>query len=444
MEHTRRGQEIEAISSYQRAVELDPDFALAWSQLAAAYSSTGQHPLKIAAAEKAFSLRGRVSEREQFYIAADYHTYVTRDFPKAAQVYEQWRKSYPRDFLPAARLGNRYVSLGMYEAAVPLLQASLLLDPQNPIFPANLGRALLRLNRFDEAEAVLREALQRTVDTNQMRQTRFDLAFVRGDTSAMQRAIVEAAGRPDDEYDRIKDQSAIASFRGRFRDAQGWLRHAADLALRHGMPPQYAGGAIASDAQMDAESGRCQNVNATAQRALAQSRQTWVLFHSSVALGRCGDIANAQVLCDELSTAFPDDERFQEVVLPSLRASLLARSRQPTRVLDVLRPSSYESVSFQSVVFMPAWLRGQAFLELKNGVAAAAEFQRIIDHRGWDPKSALWPLAHLGLARALAMTGDREGSRTRYEQFLDLWKDADPDAPAFLEARHEFQALAEK
>jgi serine/threonine protein kinase/tetratricopeptide (TPR) repeat protein len=437
--HTALGRRADAIALYQRAVALDPNFALAWSELANNYSISAQRPLRLAAAEKAFALRGRVSAREQFHITSDYYTDVTRELDKAIQVYVLWQEAYPRDTLPAVKLGNRYLSLGMYDAAVQQLQATRRLAPETPVVWQNLGRALVRLNRFDDADAVLREAQERHLDTENMRETRFDLAFVRGDMASMQRAIADARGKPDDEYNRAYEQGAIAAFGGRFRRAQGFYRRAAELAETHKLPPQQVGWATAAAAISHAYLGQCPDARAAATQALAGSRHMGVVKSAILALAQCGDIQRAQALYSDLSQSVVQDDLILR--LPAFQAAILLAAHQPAGVLDMLKSSPYEPDD-PSIAFAPSWLRGQAFLDTKNGSAAAAEFQRIVDHRGWAPKSIIWPLAHLGLARAHAMIGARDHSRTRYEQFFALWKEADPDVPILIDARREYQALS--
>lgn len=438
-EHFARGRRDEAIASYERAVEIDPDFALGWSRLTGAYTNP-QRTARDTAARKAFELRSRAGEREQFRITGDYHTFVTREIAKAIQVYVLWQQTFPRDIEPAAKVGNRYVSVGMYDAAAEQLRKAVAVDPSNVSAVQNLGRALLRQSRFDQAEAILREALQRNIDTPQIRQARFDLAFIRSDTAAMQRAIVEARGQQE-EYHRTFDQGEMALFHGRFRQAQGYFRRAAELAVEHEMQPQYwAGRAIAGVAQAHAALGQCREAKAAAEEALAAT----VVGPAIWILAQCGDLARAQALYDETSATTQDDVVQRDVRMPALRSMILLGSQRPEEVTAVMTSSPYEGADFsppEPSAFAPSWVRGQAYLAMKNGAPAAAEFQRILDHRGWAPKSSLWPLAHLGLARALGLTGALDESRKRYGQFLDLWKGADADAPALTEATREYQKL---
>lgn len=430
-----RGQGIAAIQFYRRAVDIDPEFALAWSQLANGYSSAGMHPLKIAAGNRAFALRERVSERERFHIESDYYTNVTRELQRAIQVYLLWAKTYPRDSVPVAKLGSRYLSLGRYEAAVEQLRAALRLHPDDRALLQNLARALLRLNRFDEAEGVLQSARERQLETPQMRQTRFDLAFVRGDTTTIQQAVTAARGS-EDEYDRTFNLGEIAAFGGRFDAAQERFRDAAALAAARKRPPQYAGWALARIALSQASLGRCKEVPASVQQALAISKYPGVVRIAIWALVRCGLTTEARHLHDELTGLDSrDDATAGESVLEETHALILVGGYEPARALELLKASPNDQA------FEHLWLRGQSLLAMKDGAAAAAEFRRIVDNRGGGPTSVLWPLAHLGLARALVLTGAVDEGGRRYQQFLELWKDADADAVDLVAARREYRSL---
>jgi serine/threonine protein kinase/tetratricopeptide (TPR) repeat protein len=443
-----RGQAIGAIPLYRRAVEIDPEFALAWSQLANAYSSAGQHPEKTAAGERAFALRERVSEREQFHIESDYYTDVTREPEKAVQVYLLWAKTYPRDGVPVSKLGSRYLSLGRYEDAIEQLRTALRLYPDSRALIQNLARALLRLDRFDEAEAVLQSARQRQLETPQMRQTLFDLAFVRNDSVAMQQAVTAARGEPEDEYDRTFDLGEVAAFNGRFRASEELFASAAAMAVAHKRPPQYAGWAMARIASSQALRGRCDEARASVSRALATSRYQGVVRMTIWPLVQCGNIAEAQRLLNGLvGPESQDDGTANEGSLQETDALIHLAGHQPGRALELLPASPYGPPGGFAHTMVGSlgrrWVRGQAFLEMKNGAAAAAEFRRIVDNRGGGPKSVLWPLAHLGLARALVLTGEIDEGRMRYQQFLDLWKDADPDAPDVVAAKREYRYLVD-
>jgi tetratricopeptide (TPR) repeat protein len=311
------------------------------------------------------------------------------------------------------------------------------LHPDDRALLQNLARALLRLNRFDEAEGVLKSARERQLETPQMRETRFDLAFVRGDTTTMQQAVAAARGT-DDEYDRTFDLGYIAAFGGRFRTAQEHFRDAAALASGRKRPPQYAGWALARLALSQASLGRCKEVPASVQRALAISKYPGVVRIAIWALVQCGLTTEARRLHDELTDVDSrDDATAGESVLEETHALILVGGHEPARALELLKASPNDQG------FEHPWLRGQSLLAMKDGAAAAAEFRRVVENRGGGPKSVLWPLAHLGLGRALVLTGEVDEGRQRYQQFLEMWKDADADAPDRVAARREYQSLVE-
>jgi DNA-binding winged helix-turn-helix (wHTH) protein/tetratricopeptide (TPR) repeat protein len=437
----RAGKRVEAIPSLKRAIELDPNFALAYSQLGVAYRNNGQPELAIEFAQKAFELRDRASEREKFRISLSYYSDVTREMDKQFEVVELWKRSYPRDYEPPNSLAIRYRDTGQYEKAVEAAREAIQLDP-NWVSPyANLGIAFIHLNRFEEAREVYERAFQQNLDVTSYHANLYKIAFVHGDTVGMKQQIDWFTGKPD-EYLAYYWQADAAAFAGQLRQAREFSRRAVDFAERRNLKETAAGFAL-SNALREAAFGNCRETRADSASALALDRGRGSLLIAAIALAICGEVRQAQLFANDLAQRYPQATMMNALGLSLIRAAIELQRGNPDQAIQLMQPASrYEGGSGEwTGEFWPIYLRGQAYLRKRSGTEAAAEFQKILDHRGWDPTSCLYPLAHLGLARAVALTGDTAGSRKRYQDFFALWKDADQDLPIFQEAQREYEKL---
>ncbi|MDQ3667201.1 MAG: protein kinase [Acidobacteriota bacterium] len=435
-EQQDRGKYLEALPFYERAIELDPNFALAHARLSTVYNNNGQRELSIEQARKAFELRERVSERERLFISSYYYNYATREMDKAIESLNLWKRTYPRDFLPRSNLARQYNRIAQFEKAIEEAREAIRLNPNSASAYANLGLAFQRLDRFDEAKEINERALAQGLDSVSFHAGLYWIAFVRGDQAVMQQHIDQMSGRPE-EYVVPHWQTATAGFYGQLRKAREFSSRSVDLVVRRNVR-ELAAAYASGDVLRYAVVGDCQHVKDDTTKALAIARTDISLMHNGTALALCGELGQAQSLTDELLRRNPKDTLVNDIWVPVLRASIEIHRGNSAQVIQLLQSASrYEGATFS----WPAYLRGLAYLQQRAETEATAEFQKIIDHRGWDLPSILYPLAHLGLARAAALTGDTAKSRKAYEDFFALWKDADPDIPILQQAKQEYDKL---
>jgi len=430
-----RGKYAEAISDYKHAVELDTNFARAYASLSVTYGNNGQHALAVEAAEKAYDLRARASEREQFYISGQFYRLVTGEIDKTIEVMERAKQNYPRDDSTLNLLAVGYSGIGQYEKALANAKEAVRLNPTS-VFYSNLALQFRRLSRFEEAKQICEQALAQKLESNSIHARLYEIAFVTGDTAAMKQQIEWASAKPG-ELVHLVWQSGTAAFLGQLRKAKEFSDRAADLAQR-GNLKEVAAGYVSNEAVGAALYGNCQQVKENINRALAISRNENTLLDGAISLALCGDIAQFQSYLDELAKTRPKDTLNNAIWIPTVRAILEIRHGNDAHAIELLQEANgYGGAGF----FWPDYMRGQAYLGEHKGAEAAAEFQRILDHRGWDPSSPLYPLAHLGLARAAVLQGDTAKARKAYQDFFALWKDADPDLPILVEAKKEYEKL---
>jgi len=432
-----KGSYFQAIPFYKRAIELDPVFAIAYARLASVYANTGQRDLATEAAQKAYDLRDRVSEREKFYITAySYYGLVTREREKYIETLELWKRTYPQDPIPHIQLSNLYDGDGLLDKAIEEAQEAIRLNPNAAAPRDNLAVAYMELNRWDEARDVYRQALEQKLDSPFIRTGLYSIAFVKGDAAAMKQQIDWLTGRPD-EYNAPAWQAEVALFSGQFQNARALTQKAVELAVGR-KQNDAAAQLLAGQMQNESLFGNCDRMREIAARAFAISRDTTTVQTASVGFSLCGDTDQAQQIMDEISKRFPNYTLVNIVYWPLNHALIATRQGDPTRAVQLLEPAlRYEVVGN----FWPQYFRGKAYLSLHKGAEAAAEFQKILDHRGWSPRSALYPLAYVGSAQAAVMNGDTAKARKAYEEFFALWKDADPDNPTLIQAKKEYDKL---
>jgi serine/threonine protein kinase/tetratricopeptide (TPR) repeat protein len=433
-----KGADFDAIPFFKRAIELDPNFALAYARLAAACINIGEIGQAGEYAKKAFELRDRVSERERFYIAARYYDVVTGETNKAIESYETWRRTYPRDYTPWTNLAYLYLNLGQCDKALEEARGAMKLDPDRPFAVLNLAAAYMGLGRLEEAKAILEKALAQNPDSAGIRLTRFVIAYAQGDAAAMQRGADAARGKPGEET-LVMTQGQAAAFSGELQRARELFGRSVEIALRSNLR-EAAAGVQAQGALIEAEFGNARQAREGAGAALTLARAKAAQAIAAVALARAGDAGRARQLVGELARRSPTDTLLNATLLPTARAAIELQADNPSKAVELLRPALQYEFAYYSG-FVPIYLRGHAYLRAKDGGKAAAEFQKILEHRGVDPVSPLYALAHLGLARASAMAGDTVKSRLAYQNFLALWRNADPDIPVLREAKAEYARL---
>ena len=433
--------DAEAIPFMKRAIELDPNFAMAYVGLGVEYANLGQASLAAEYTKKAYDLRDRVSDRERYRISAFYYQYVTGEVEKATEAYELWAKTYPRDQVPHGNLGYIYSVLGQYDKAAAETEEQQRLGPTLTGY-GNLAGIYTNLGRFDDAKALLRQAQTNQVDGFVIRGDLYSLAFLRGDAAETERQVAWAAGRPGEEDGMLSTQSDTEAYYGRLTRARDFSRRAADAAVRNDSK-ETAALWLANAALREAEFGNAAAAKQRVDAALALAPGRDVKLLAAMTLARTGDAARAKVMVEQLEKSEATNTMLKIYWLPTIKAAIELNGGSPSQaVIDLEAASPYELGGPLPIGGLyPVYVRGQAYLAAHNGTAAAGEFQRILDHRGIVLNLPLGALAHLQLGRAYAMSGDRAKAHNAYQDFFNVWKDADPDIPILKEAKAEFAKL---
>ena len=432
-----------ALPFFKRAVDLDPNFAVAYSWMSGVYWNLNEVGRGAESARKAYDLREKVSERERFTIEGTYYFSATGELEKAAQTFELWQQIYPRDALPYRALGFISAELGNWEKALEEYREALRLEPSNVYNYVNLFFAYTALNRPDEAEAVYKQAEERKLENEGLLQCRYWLAFLKGDAAQMAQLVSAAMGKPGFEDPLLATQADTEGWYGKLKDAHELTGRAMDSA-QHNDAKETAAGYQAAAALREAEAGNREQARAEAHAAVKLAPNRDVRAIAALALARAGDTAGAERLAAELDKTFPLDTLVQRYWLPTIRAGVALERKDPNRAIELLKAASTVELSILTTLAIsmcPAYVRGEAYLMLHDGNRAAAEFQKFIDHRGLVVNFPWGALARLGLARAYALQGDTAKARAAYQDFLALWKDADPDTPILKEAKAEYAKL---
>ncbi|MBA3515100.1 MAG: protein kinase, partial [Pyrinomonadaceae bacterium] len=423
-EERAKGKPEEAVNLYKRAIELDPNFAMAYARVAVFHGNRDERDEAQPYAQKAFDLRDRVSERERFYISEKYYNYVDGDIDKAMGVLQTWSRLYPNDFIPHNNLALNYMIFGRYDDALKESLEAVRLSPNNSSARDNLIGSFMGLNRFDEANVALEQLRSLHPDSASVHFASADLAFIRGDQAAIEREVQWATGKSF-EAGLTAARGSVAAASGQLKKAEELRRRSIDLFKNQGRKDNAAQTLIGL-AFRQAAFGKCQEATANAAAALGLHKGRISIAGAATIYAECNDFVRSQALLDEALKLYPKDTPTVQMVAPYIRARLERGRGNAAQAIQLL-----ESVRRYDLGLIIGvgnnYLRGQAYLDQRMGKEAAAEFQRIIDHRGIDPLSEQHPLAHLGLARAAAIRGDLAKSRTEYQNFLALWKDADAD-----------------
>jgi tetratricopeptide (TPR) repeat protein len=394
------------------------------------HANTSQPNLAAEYAKKAFALRDRVTELERLRIAAFYFSFVTGEMDKQIEALELHKRTYPRDYRAPGSLSDAYLRIGQFDRAADAAREGLRLNPTAAASLINLFDAFVHSNRFPEAKAVFEQALQQKVDPSALRRGLYQVALVTGDRPAMKQQLDRAHGKPD-EHLLLDSQSEAAAFAGQLSMSRSFSRRAIDAASGAGakeVAAQYAAGAALRAAVFAA----CQQTNAYSAQALMLEPNTESLSGSALGLALCGDSGEAQSLADELAQRYPTFTLVSSLWLPVIRAAIELHRNNAAQAIELLEAGRrYEAAA----EFWPQYLRGEAYMRQRASAQAADEFQKIIGNRGQGPLSPLYPLAHLGLARAAASLGDVAKARTAYQNLLVIWKDADPELPVQQTAR---------
>jgi len=436
--------EAAAIPLFRRALELDPNFALALSDLATLYCNLEEAKLCAEFATKAYALRDHVSEREHIVIESNYYMNVTGELEKAAQVFEQWKQLYPRTLYPYIMLGSVASRLGRVQEGLENDLAAYALRKDTAVVYRNLSLDYLALNRLDEATKLLDEAHQKKLDESLL-QNYYQLAFLRGDTQGMARCLAKAMGRSEDESALLSDQADTEAFYGRLLKARDFSRRAVQSALSAHSRDNAADWEVTA-ALREAEFGNPEEARTHARDALGLSSSKEVQVAAALAFARSGDRLAAQNLLGKLRERAASDTLLSNYWLPTIRAALALHRSAPDEVLQQLEVTERYELGGDRPPFSagsslyPIYLRGLAYLKENNWGKAEAEFQKIVDSRGLVWNSPISSLASLQLARARA-GAKLPSSRAAYERFLTAWAEADRELPALSEAQREYASL---
>jgi eukaryotic-like serine/threonine-protein kinase len=446
-----------ALPYHQHAIELDPNFAMGYEQIGSNYISLGESGRASEYLTKAFQLRDHASEREKLAIAADYYGYVTGELEKAAQAFQEWIASYPRDYRAHLNLGNVYSELGQHEKAANEYRESLRLEPGGNGPYDDLSNSLLALNRFDEARQTLQQVQERRLDDFAAHNALYALAFLRSDSAAMAEQQQWLAGQSDSENFGLSLASDTEAYAGHLGKARELTKRSIDSAI-HADSKETGAIWLENAALREAAFGNMSQAKQSADEGLKLvPTSQGVEVEAALAYAMAGDTARAGSLAEDLNKRYPLDTQMQSLWLPAIKVQVALNHKNPAAAITGLQPAlppiEYGQILFVNNVscLYPTYIRGQAYLAGGQGKEAAAEFQKILDHGGIVWNCWTGALAHLGVARANALEAknssgaDADAARSRalaaYKDFLALWKDADADIPILKEAKAEYARL---
>ncbi|MGA7415036.1 MAG: protein kinase [Bryobacteraceae bacterium] len=433
-----------ALPYFQRATEIDPQFAMAYAYLGRVYGDLEDPALSAESTRKAYQLRDRTSDQEKFFIASSYDLQVTGNLEKAQQTCEAWAQTYPRELMAPRFLGLIYFVSGQYEKSIEETRKSIELEPDFGPGYDFIADNLQRLGHLEEAENTLRRASERQLENPYFAVMRYDMAFLKGDRAGMELELAVAKSGPGGwKSDR---DAFVLAYEGQLRQAKTTLHRAVDLAS----PVSRDKGALYAipEALWESFFGNAPEARRSALAALKISRELYVVYGAAFALAESGDSSQSQTLAAEMERRFPEDTGVRLSYLPALRARLALNKGEPAKAIEQLQVAvPYELGMPRSAIhgnfgaLYPVYVRGEAYLAARKGAEAAAEFQKILDHRGIVVSDPIGALARLQLGRAFVLSGDKTKAKTAYQDFLSLWKDADREIPIFKQAQAEYARL---
>src|SRR5271156_1089322 len=436
-----------AIPFFKHAIELDPKFALAYAYLGRMYGDIGEPGLAAGYTRKAYELRNQTSEPEKYFITASFQIVVTGDMEKAEQSCQLWARAYSRSPAPHMFLtGLIYPALGQYEKGIEEGREAVHLNPQIPISYAILMASEIALNRLDEAKTTYKQALERKLDVPFFHVSLYQIAFLQNDATGMAQQTAWAAGQPGTDDSFMANESDTAAYFGRLVRAREVSHRAMDSAERTQKKDAAARYAALSGLR-EALFGNAAESRRDGDLAEARSTGRDVLYGVALASAYAGDDGRARMLTDELGKRFPEDTLVPFNYIPTLRAKLaLSHGNAAESVEDLRVAAPYELGQTTAstdgwTALYPVYVRGEAYLATHQGGEAAAEFQKILDHRGVVLNEPIGALAQLQIGAAYAMQGDALKAKVAYQDFLTLWKDADANIPILVTAKAEYKKL---
>ena len=433
-----KGRARESLTFYKRAVELDPNFAMAYARMGVSYINQEQLETAKPYLQKSYDLRDRVSERERLYITEKYYNYITGEIDKAIETMKTWVRLYPDDFIPHNNLALDYQILGNYEESLKEALESVRLAPNNITARQNVVSSFLGLGRIDEAEQASKEIEKLNADSNGAHTARYLFSFLRRDQAGMDREIEWSRGKPEEAELNINRANILAYF-GELKESEELTKRAVEM-LKSQNRAENATKELLSLAANQLVVGKCQQAKENSRTALALDRGRNSLTMAALVYAACGDATQTQSLLNQLRTTYPNDTIVNSIIGPVIEVET-ERGRgnlaEAIRLSESLR--SYDRGLVTGL--MNNYQRGTLYLEQRKGNEAAAEFRKIVDNPAIEAYSPAHSLAHLCLARAAVLNGDTAAARKSYQDFFALWKDADPDLPVLVQARKEYGAL---
>jgi tetratricopeptide (TPR) repeat protein len=434
-----KGDSAAAAPFFSRATQLDPKFAMAYAALGNAYSNLAEMGLAADNIRKSYELRGSVSDREKFYIESHYFHFVTGDLEKARRVYEIWAQTYPRDVGPLTNLAVIDSFLGNYEKSLAMAIEAVRLSPEESQNYANLVDAYIFLNRLDQARTAATEAQSKNLDSPDLRIYLYMVAFLQNDAAGMRQQVAWSAGVPGVEDALLANEADTAAYTGNLHQAREFSRRASTSA-QLAEEKETAAGYEVSAALREALLGNIEEARKLSEAALALSKDRDTQYGVALALVFAGDDSRGKKLANRLADQFPEDTAVQFCYLPTVDALLALRRGDSSKAVEALSLATPYELGVAARLY-PAYVRGRVYLAAHQGSKAASEFQKILDHRGVIINEPVGALAHLQIGRAYAMQGDPAKAKAAYQDFLTLWKDADPDIPVLIAAKAEYAKL---
>ncbi len=436
-----------AVPLLQRAIELDPRFAMAHAFLGRIYADTGDSMLSAKSTRRAYEMRDRASEQERFFISFSYDRQITGNLDNAQRTLDLWERTYPREAAPHSLMsGFTSQGMGQYEKTIAEADKTIELDPDTTPAYLNLAFGYTSLGRFKNAEATLERARERNLEIPDSLILGFYLAFHRNDRESMNRIAARMEGKPEEDW-MLQSEALVAAHAGRLHQARLLSRQAAELAQRSGHSERaaiYEAGSAAWEAFL----GNVVEARKNTTAALELSNARDVEYGSALALSLTHDDARAQGLANDLAKRFPQDTLVQFTYLPLLKALASLQRLQSAESVSLLQttlPFEFATPGTNFFGFFgglyPAYVRGQSYLSLRKGEEAAAEFQKIIDHPGVVYADPIGALAYLEVGRACALSGNGARAKSAYQEFLSLWRDADPGISVYKQAKVEYARL---
>ena len=427
-----------AVPFYQRAIRLDPNFSMAYARLGNSYRMLGEPILAAENTRKAYELREPVSELEKFYIESHYYQQTTVELEKAREVYELWAQSYPRDWArPSAETAVSSMQ-GRYDKGLIESREEFRLNPNGDGY-YDLLYFYLRLNRLQEAQSTFEEAEAKNFDSPSIRNLAYQLRFLQNDAAGMSQQVAWATGKLGVEDGLLGLEADTAAYSGRLGQARNLSRQAV-VSAKRAETPEVAAEREANAALREALFGNTAEARERAADALGLSNSWRVQSRAALALAFAGDTERASTLADDLANRFPDHTIVQSYEVPTIRAKLALSHDDPSGAIEILQAAVPYELSDSGALY-PVYVRGQAYLAAHKGKEAVAEFQKIHDHPGIVVNAPIGTLAHLGLGRAYALSGDKTKAKSAYQHFLTIWIDADPDIPILKQAKAEYAKL---